>query len=88
MAFRGAPKGQAEEMVAFVDLMRDRQPTPESDFRLSLWSSLTTLKLATSMQTSLRMQVSPSTPALAEALGVGVSLSVSTVPVVGREPHS
>jgi predicted dehydrogenase/threonine dehydrogenase-like Zn-dependent dehydrogenase len=80
-SYRGGPKGHAEEMAAFVDLLRGRAAPPGADFVLSLWSTLATLRLASSVQSSgVRMSVVPASPALSAALGVSAHASDDDAP--------
>jgi len=75
--FRGGPKGHAEEMAGLVDLVKGRS-SPESDFVASLWSTLATCRVATSILTRQAQAVQPTTAGLARALGV---VPVRVVPV-------
>ncbi|MCX5184711.1 bi-domain-containing oxidoreductase [Streptomyces sp. NBC_00268] len=66
--YRGASKGHAEEMRALTRLLRG-QKVAEADFRLALWSSLVACRAATALAGGGQVEVAPTTPALAEALG-------------------
>jgi predicted dehydrogenase len=70
--WRGGSKGHREEMTSFIQLVRG-VATLESDFRMSLWSTLATSRLALSIVTGGPAEVSPSSERLAAALGVPVA---------------
>jgi predicted dehydrogenase len=70
--WRGGSKGHREEMASFVRLVRGFS-TPESDFRMSLWSTLATARLARSVVTGEPAVITPESQGLADALGVGVA---------------
>jgi predicted dehydrogenase/threonine dehydrogenase-like Zn-dependent dehydrogenase len=65
--FKGGPKGHREEMAAFVDVVAGHE-VPDADFRLSLWSSLATLRLAQSVTRAERVEIAPATPGLSQVL--------------------
>ncbi|MGH9917573.1 MAG: bi-domain-containing oxidoreductase [Nitrososphaerales archaeon] len=65
--FRGGPKGHSEEMEAFVDALLGKAQ-PETDFSSSLWSTLSTLRLADSIRSGGRVEIEPVTQNLKEAL--------------------
>ncbi|MET7495740.1 bi-domain-containing oxidoreductase [Streptomyces sp900116325] len=66
--YRGAPKGHAEEMRALTRLLQGEK-VAEADFRLALWSSLVACRASAALTGSGRAGTTPTTPALAEALG-------------------
>jgi predicted dehydrogenase/NADPH:quinone reductase-like Zn-dependent oxidoreductase len=66
--YRGAPKGHAEEMRALRRLLQGEK-VAEADFRLALWSSLVACRASAALTGSGRAGTTPTTPALAEALG-------------------
>ncbi|MGA2210989.1 MAG: bi-domain-containing oxidoreductase [Acidimicrobiales bacterium] len=82
--WRGGSKGHREEMAAFVQLVGGLA-TPESDFRMSLWSTLATLRLARSVVTGDAVEIAPSSERLAAALGVSVSPEPASEPSEARE---
>jgi predicted dehydrogenase/NADPH:quinone reductase-like Zn-dependent oxidoreductase len=65
--YRGGPKGHKEEMGAFVELLQGRT-APETDFRLSLWSSLATCRLAEAITSGDKVKIVPNGESLARAL--------------------
>jgi predicted dehydrogenase/NADPH:quinone reductase-like Zn-dependent oxidoreductase len=67
--WRGGSKGHREEMASFVQLVRGI-PSPESDFQMSLWSTLATMRLAASIVTDRTVDVAPAGEGLAMALAV------------------
>jgi predicted dehydrogenase/NADPH:quinone reductase-like Zn-dependent oxidoreductase len=69
--WRGGSKGHREEMASFVKLVGGTA-TSASDFRLSMWSTLATLRLAQSIVTGEAVHMAPATQGLAAALGVAV----------------
>jgi hypothetical protein len=71
-------------MAAFVQLVGGLA-TPESDFRMSLWSTLATLRLARSVVTGDAVEIAPSSERLAAALGVSVSPEPASEPSEARE---
>ncbi|MEV4444882.1 bi-domain-containing oxidoreductase [Streptomyces mirabilis] len=66
--YRGAPKGHAEEMRALTRLLQGEK-VAEADFQLALWSSLVACRASAALTGSGRAGTTPTTPALAEALG-------------------
>ncbi|MFJ1552139.1 bi-domain-containing oxidoreductase [Streptomyces mirabilis] len=66
--YRGAPKGHAEEMRALTRLLQGEK-VAEADFRLALWSSLVACRASAALTGSGQAGTTPTTPALAEALG-------------------
>jgi predicted dehydrogenase/NADPH:quinone reductase-like Zn-dependent oxidoreductase len=65
--YRGGPKGHKEEMAAFVELLQGN-PTAGTDFRLALWSSLATCRLAEAITSGDPVKIAPAGDALALAL--------------------
>ncbi|MFF4137899.1 bi-domain-containing oxidoreductase [Streptomyces mirabilis] len=66
--YRGAPKGHAEEMRALTRLLQGEK-VDEANFRLALWSSLVACRASAALSGSGRAGITPTTPALAAALG-------------------
>ncbi|MFE9092944.1 bi-domain-containing oxidoreductase [Streptomyces sp. NPDC007264] len=66
--YRGGPKGHAAEMRSLVRLVRGEQ-VPDADFAAALRSSLTACRAARAVTTGRTVDVVPTTPALARALG-------------------
>jgi len=68
--YKGGPKGHAAEMAAFLEVSHGRN-VQEADFASALASSLATCRAADSLRTGAPIDVAPTTPALARALGRG-----------------
>ncbi|MGH9170251.1 MAG: alcohol dehydrogenase catalytic domain-containing protein [Acidimicrobiales bacterium] len=66
--WKAPAKGHAEEMAGFVALLRGEE-TAESDFRLSLWTTLATSRLARAVVTGGPVEVEPAGGCLATVLG-------------------
>ncbi|HEX2274730.1 MAG TPA: bi-domain-containing oxidoreductase [Acidimicrobiales bacterium] len=73
--YRKVSKGHREEMQALLALVRGAA-VPDADFRLSLWTSLATCRLASAVDTGRAVTVEPSTPSLCQALGVGAEMPI------------
>jgi hypothetical protein len=54
-------------MAAFVEMLQG-QPAPETDFPLSLWSSLATCRLAEAITSGGQVKIAPAGESLARAL--------------------
>ncbi|MED7825295.1 bi-domain-containing oxidoreductase [Streptomyces chiangmaiensis] len=71
--YRGGPKGHAEEMLSLIRLVRNEPLGEEAaaavDFASALGSSLVACRAARSLTEDRIVEASPSTPALARALG-------------------
>ncbi|MDQ6909285.1 MAG: bi-domain-containing oxidoreductase [Actinomycetota bacterium] len=67
--YRGARKGHAEEMDGLVALVMG-QPPAAAGFVASVWSTLATCRVVTSIRTGRSEPVKPATAALARCLGV------------------
>jgi predicted dehydrogenase/threonine dehydrogenase-like Zn-dependent dehydrogenase len=66
-SYRGLPKGHKEEMAAFVAMLQG-SPAAATDFRLALWSSLATCRLAAAITSGGPVEIAPAGERLALAL--------------------
>jgi predicted dehydrogenase len=66
--YRHAAKGHAEEMQALVALTAGAEPAGAGDFRLSLWSTLATLRAVDAARAAEAVPIEPRLPSLRTAL--------------------
>ena len=66
--YRHAEKGHAEEMQALVELSSGVEPASPTDFRLSLWSTLATLRAVEAATAQQMVSIEPRLPSLRTAL--------------------
>jgi predicted dehydrogenase/threonine dehydrogenase-like Zn-dependent dehydrogenase len=68
--YRHAAKGHPEEMRALVELGASDEPCPATDFPLSLWSTLVTLRAVEAAAAERGVPVEPRLPSLRTALAL------------------